>query len=200
MGWLIALAAVALICFVPIGVSARYDGNGPLVKVIAGPFRTTVVPGKKKAKAKKPAKDKKESDPKSATSGQKAKGGSWADFRPLVDAVLDFLGDFGRKLRVNRLELDVVLAGEDPCDLAINYGRANAALGGLISQLERIFVIKKRNTQVQCDFLAEKTLVAARLDLTITIGRLFHLGFRHGIRGLRELINIMKLRKGGAVK
>lgn len=200
MGWLIALAAVVLIGFVPIGVSARYDGDGPLVKVIAGPFRATVVPGKKKAKANKPAKDKKESAPKSATSGQKAKGGSLTDFRPLVDAVLDFLGDFGRKLRVNRLELDVVLAGEDPCDLAINYGRANAALGGLISQLERFFVIQKRNTQVQCDFLAEKTLVAARLDLTITIGRLFHLGFRHGIRGLRELINIMKLRKGGAVK
>lgn len=200
MGWLIALAAVMLIGLIPIGVSARYDGDGPLVKLIAGPFRATVVPGKKKAKAKKPAKEKKESAPKSAISGQSTKGGSVTDFLPLVNVVLDFLGDFGRKLRVNRLELDVVLAGEDPCDLAINYGRANAALGGLISQLERFFVIKKRNTQVQCDFLAEKTLVAARLDLTITIGRLFSLGFRHGIRGLRELINIMKLRKGGAVK
>ena len=198
MGWLKALAAVVLIGFVPIGVSARYDEKGPLVKLIAGPIRITVFPGKKKGK--KPAKDKKEAAPKSASSVQKTKGGSATDFLPLVDAVFDFLGDFGRKLRVNRLELDVVLAGDDPCDLAVNYGRANAALGGLISQLERFFVIKKRNTQIQCDFLAEKTLVAARVDLTITIGRLFHLGFRHGIRGLRELMNIMKLRKGGAVK
>ena len=198
MGWLIALAVVLLIGFVPIGVSTRYDGDGPLVKLIAGPFRATVVPGKNKGK--KPAKEKKENLQKTAGSGQSTKGGSITDFRPLVDVVLDFLGDFGRKLRVNRLELNVILAGEDPCDLAINYGRANAALGGLISQLERFFVIKKRNTQIQCDFMAEKTLVLARLDLTITIGRLFHLGFRHGIRGLRELMNIMKLRKGGAVK
>lgn len=198
MGWLIAMAVVVLIGFIPVGISARYDGDGPLVKLIAGPVRATVVPGRKKDK--KPAKEKKEDTPKSAVSGQSTKGGSIADFFPFVRIVLDFLGDFGRKLRVNRLELDVVLAGDDPCDLAINYGRANAALGGLISQLERFFVIKKRNMQVQCDFLADKTLVTARLELTITIGRLFHLGLRHGIRGLRELINIMKLRKGGAVK
>ena len=200
MGWLVALAVVVLIGFVPIGVCARYDESGPLVKLIAGPFRATVVPGKKITKVKKPAKEKKDAASKSAAGRQGSKGGSVTDFLPLVEVVFDFLGDFRRKLRVNCLELDVVLAGEDPCDLAINYGRANAALGGLISQLERFFVIKKRNMQIQCDFLADKTLVTARVDLTITIGRLFHLGFRHGIRGLRELIRIMKLRKGGAVK
>ena len=199
MGWLIALAVIGLIAVIPIGVSARYDEAGPLVKLIAGPFRVTVVPGEKKDKpGKKPkTKDK----PKTAGSaGASAKGGSLTDFLPLVDIVRDFLGDFGRKLRVNRLELKLILAGDDPCDLAINYGRANAALGGLISQLERFFVIKKRDMQVQCDFLGDKTLIFARVDLTITVGRLFSLGFRHGIRGLRQLIHIMKLRKGGAVK
>ena len=200
MSWLVALAVVVLIGFVPIGVSARYNESGPLVKLIAGPFRATIVPGKKKEKKKIPTKEKKDAASKSAAGRQGSKGGSVTDFLPLVEVVFDFLGDFRRKLRVNFLELDVVLAGEDPCDLAINYGRANAALGGLISQLERFFVIKKRNMQVQCDFLADKTLVTARVDLTITIGRLFHLGFRHGIRGLRELIRNMKLRKGGAVK
>ena len=77
MGWLIALAAVVLIGFVPIGVSARYDEKGPLVKLIAGPIRITVVPGKKKGE--KPAKDKKEAAPKSASSVQKTKGGNQRD-------------------------------------------------------------------------------------------------------------------------
>lgn len=200
MGWLIALAVVALIAVIPIGVSARYDEGGPLVRLIAGPFRVTVVPGKKKGKNPKQPKQKEEKPAKLSSGGTAAKGGSLTDFLPLVQVVWDFLGDFGRKLRINRLELNLILAGEDPCDLAINYGKANAALGGLISQLERFFVIKKRDMQVQCDFLADKTLIFVRADLTITIGRLFHLGIRHGIRGLRELINIMKLRKGGAVK
>ena len=113
---------------------------------------------------------------------------------------LRFLNNFRRKLRLNVLELKLIMAADDPCDLAVNYGRANAALGGLISQLERFFIIKKRDMQVQCDFLGDKTLIFARVDLTVTVGRLFSLGIRHGIRGLRQLIHIMKLRKGGAVK
>ena len=199
MGWLIALAVIGLIAVIPIGVSARYDEAGPLVKLIAGPFRVTVIPGEKKDK---PGKNPKTKDkPKTAgLAGASSKGGSLTDFLPLIDVVRDFLGDFGRKLRVNRLELKLILAGDDPCDLAVNYGRANAALGGLISQLERFFIIKKRDMQVQCDFLGDKTLVFARVDLTVTVGRLFSLGIRHGIRGLRQLIHIMKLRKGGAVK
>lgn len=36
------------------------------------------------------------------------------DFLPLVKVALNFLGDFRRKLRVNRLELKLILAGGDP--------------------------------------------------------------------------------------
>jgi len=53
---------------------------------------------------------------------------------------------------------------------------------------------------VECDFTAEKTLIDAHLELTITLGRLMHLGLRHGIRVLREYSKIVKLRKGGAVQ
>jgi hypothetical protein len=198
MGWLVALAAVVLIGFVPLGVSARYDEKGPLLKLIAGPIRITLLP--KQKKSNQPAKEKKETASNGTSSSQKVKGGSASDFRPLVDAVLDFLRDFGRKLRVNRLELNLVLAGDDPCDLAVNYGRAWAALGNLVPVLERFFVIKKRDMQVQCDFTAEKTVVYGRLDLSITLGRLLSLGVRYGIRVLREFIQITKLRKGGTVK
>ena len=115
--------------------------------------------------------------------------------------MLDFLGDFFcRKLRVNVLKLKLILAGDDPCDLAVNYGRAWAALGNLVPQLERFFVIQKRDMQVECDFTADKTLIDAQLDLTITLGRLLGLGVRYGTRVLREFLKIVKLKKGGAVK
>ena len=50
MGWLIALGVIALLAVLPLGVSARYNAKGLLVKVIAGPVRFTVFPLKKKEK------------------------------------------------------------------------------------------------------------------------------------------------------
>ena len=129
---------------------------------------------------------------------KKKSGGSIYDFLPIVDLVLDFIAAFGRKLRVNQLQLKLILAGGDPSDLAVNYGRGWAVLGNLMPLLEKAFVIQKRNLEVECDFLADKTTVLARLDLSITIGRILSLLTIRGIPILRELLKLMKLRKGGA--
>lgn len=199
MGWLIALGVLTGLAILPLGVSARYNTNGPLVRLIVGPIRLTVFPRiKKPAKPQmgKPRPKTKATAAKPREAGEK--GGSITDFLPLVRTALDFLGDFKRKLRVNRLEMRFVLAGDDPCDLAVNYGRAWAALGNLMPHLERIFVIKKRDLEVECDFTSNKTSVLARLDLTITLGRVLLTSVHHGFRAVREYLNILKLRKGGA--
>ena len=182
LGWLIALGVLTLLAIAPIGVSALYNDEGPLVRLILGPIRWTVYPAKKK-KAK--TETEKKTKTKTAKPAQKKeasqKGGSWEDFLPLVKTVLEFLVDFRGKLRVSRLELKLILAGDDPSDLAINYGRAWAALGNLMPQLERLFIIKKRDVEVECDFTAESTVIYARLDLTVTLGRLIRLALRHGV-------------------
>ena len=103
---------------------------------------------------------------------------------------LDFLGDFRRKLRVNRLVLRLTLAGDDPCDLAVNYGRAWAAVGNLLAALERAFVIQKRDVEVQCDFLGEETKVVFAMDLTITLGRVLGLLVKYGIRAVTILLKM----------
>lgn len=203
MGWLIALAVIVLLAVLPLGASVKYDSGGLLVRLIAGPARITLFPRKKKDKEeKKPKKEtkKEEPAPKTEAAPKEKTGGKLTDFLPLVQVALDFLGEFRRKLRVNRLEMKIIMAGGDPCDLAVNYGRAWAALGNLVPLLERCFVIKKRDLEVECDFVAEETLIYARLDLTITLGRILSLAVRYGIRALREFLKIMKLRKGGAVK
>ena len=117
-----------------------------------------------------------------------------------MKVALDFLGDFRRKLRLNNLELKLILAGDDPCDLAVNYGRAWAVVGNLMPQLEKWFVIKKRNIEVECDFEATQTLVIARLNLTITLGRLLAAVVKAAVRALVVFLKIKKKRKGGAVK
>ena len=119
---------------------------------------------------------------------------------PLVKTGLDFLGDFRRKLHVRRLELNIVLGGGDPCDLATNYGKAWAALGNLWPKLEQLFVIKKRDVEIQCDFEASQTLVTACVEVTITLGRLLALVAVYGFRGIKEFTKLQDIRKGGTVK
>lgn len=214
MGWLITLLILILLGILPLGVSVIYDEDGAVVRVIAGLLKIKVYPlPKKEKKEKKPKKEKKQtgkkaektgdqtaSDGKQKESGKKKKsGGPVTDFLPLVKVVLKFLDGFRRKLRLDVLEVKVIMAADDPCDLAVNYGRAWAAVGNLMPQVERIFVIRKRNIEVECDFTADRTRVLARLDLTITLGRILGLVFVLIGRAAVELIKIMMKRKGGAV-
>ena len=220
MGGLITLGILVLLAVLPLGVSVNYDSDGPLVKIIAGPIRLTVFPRRSKQK-KEPKKEEKKPDPEQAKKAaeeaalpkppqppkpvkekkpKEKKGGSLTDFIPFVKLGLNFLGDFRRKLRLNNLELKLVLASTDPCDLAVNYGKTWAAVGNLMPALERWFVIKKRNVEVECDFTASQTLVTARLDISITLGRLISLIAVYGVRALKEFLNFKKKRKGGAVK
>ena len=202
MGWLIGLGIVILLAVLPLGVRIRYDCDGIAVTVLAGPVRILVFPRPKKEKKKKekPKPEKKKTAPSEKEPPKKEKaGGSLTDFLPLVKLALELLNCFRRKLRVDNLQLKLVLAGDDPCDLAVNYGRAWAALGNLLPRLERVLVIRKRDLNVECDFTADSTVVTAGLDITITLGRLIALAVVYGLRGLKEFLSISKKRKGGAV-
>lgn len=218
MGWWIALGIVVLLAVLPIGVCALYDSDGAVVRVIAGPVRVTLFPRKKKAdkpkKEKKPKKEPKQPEVAPAQEpapvskkaakpaekkSQEKKGGSLLDFLPLVSVALDLLGELlGKTLHVDVLYLKVTMAGGDPCDLATNYGKAWAALGNLWPRLEEWLTIKKRDVQLQCDFTSDETLVSARVDITLTLGRLISLVVRYGIRALKEFLKIRKKQKGGA--
>ena len=216
MGWLITLGILTLLAVLPLGVSVNYDSDGPLVKIIAGPVRLTVFPRRSKQKKEKKkaqptaAAEKKEEEnlpkppqppkPVKEKKPKEKKGGSLTDFIPFVKLGLNFLGDFRRKLRLNNLEVKLVLASSDPCDLAVSYGKTWAAVGNLLPALERWFVIKKRNVEVECDFTASETLVTARLDISITLGRLLSLVAVYGVRAVKEFLNFKKKRKGGAAK
>ena len=194
MTLLIVLAALCCLAFLPLGFRAVYRQDDPGVWLLVGPLKFRVDPGKPtdNEQPKEPAKKKKSSESASK------RGGSYRDFLPVVRSIIDFLSQFRRKIRVNHLEMKLILVGNDPCDLAVNYGRAWAALGSLMPQLERLFVIRKRNVEVECDFASEETVIFARADVTITLARTLHLLSRHGIKVLKELLKLKKLRKGGA--
>ena len=214
MGWLITLAILFLLAILPLGVSVHYNADGALVKIILGPAKLTVVPAKKKPPKEKKEKPQKEKKPKKKAAPKpkqvgadappqpktekKEEGGSILDFLPLVKTLFDFLGDFRRKLRVNNLQLKLIMAGGDPYNLAMNYGRTWAAVGNLLPRLERWFVIGKRDIEVECDFVASQTTVIAHMDISISLGRLLAAVFTFAFKALVTFLKIQKKRKGGA--
>lgn len=207
MGWIITLGILVALMILPLGVAVRYNDAGISLKVIAGPVRIPILPAKKKdpeeeqkTKQKKRTQKKKSntSTPKKKAEKPKEKGGPITDFLPLVKTALDLLNSFRKKLRVNQLELKLILAGDDPCDLAVNYGKANAAMGNLLPLLERCFAIKKRNVEVECDFEASQTLIIARADITITLGWILGILIFYGVRAVTQFFKIKNKRKGGA--
>ena len=206
MGWIITLLILFLLAILPLGAKVLYNQEGFFLHVIAGPLRIPILPGKPKDPAKKKEQPKKTKEkvpqkpaPKpSEKPKEKKKGGSVTDFLPLVKTALDLLNAFRRKLRINHLELNLIMAGGDPCDLGINYGRANAAMGNLLPMLEKVFVIKKRDIKIQCDFEASETTIYARADITITLGWILAILVYYGIRAVKQFLTINNKRKGGA--
>lgn len=210
MGWGIFFVCLLVLAWIPLGIRVSYGEAGFEARVIAGPVKITLFPRKKRKKKPKTT-DSSEKTTEETTKAPSEKkgsktettgkdepgmqsGGSLEQFVPWIRLGLDFLGALRRKIRLDNLYLHVVLAGDDPCDLAVNYGRAWAVVGDLLPKLERVFVIGKRDIQVNCDFAAEKITVAARGDMTITLGRTLCLGVIYGIRALKIILK----RKGGA--
>lgn len=210
MGWGIFFVCLLVLAWIPLGIRVSYGEAGFEARVIAGPVKITLFPRKKRKRKPKTtdSSEKTTQETRKASSEKKRpktettekdepgmqSGGSLELFVPWIRLALDFLGALRRKIRLDNLYLHVVLAGDDPCDLAVNYGRAWAAVGDLLPKLERVFVIGKRDIQVNCDFAAEKITVAARGDMTITLGRTLCLGVIYGIRALKIILK----RKGGA--
>ena len=207
MFWLILLAVLVLLAILPLGASVQYDASGIRLRIVAGPLSIQILrPSGEKPKKSKPPKAKAPKEPKKAPKAEKPAapatqpetGGSWTDFLPLVQIALDLLNDLRRKLRVRELKLHLTMAGDDPCDLAISYGRMNASLAALLAQLERFLVIQKRDVHIDCDFAASQTLVVARVDVTITLGRILSIAAVYGIKALGAFLKIKKQREGGA--
>ena len=53
MGWLITLGILLLLAILPVGVRLRYNSEGVLVKLIAGPVKIVLFPRPKKEKKDK---------------------------------------------------------------------------------------------------------------------------------------------------
>ena len=203
IGWLIVLAVVLLLVsipFWPVGLVAVYRQNGLELAVRLGFLKFKLDPeGSRLRDIIVPVLEK-EVEVFAATVKAKAskeQGGKLSDLLPLLKALWHLLGDLRRKVRVKQLDMNLVLAGEDPCTLALNYGKSWAAVGSVTALLESFLVIKKRNIQVNTDFLGDTTRVYLKIYANMTIARLFGLLMHYGLPLREEYHKFLNSNEGG---
>lgn len=200
MIWLVIVIVLLLLLCIPIGVSAQYNDSGFRASLKLGFIRVPLYPAKAPAKEKPRKAEKTNSTQLKKATGKEGQNSSKSltDFLPVLRLIFDFLVDFRKKLRVNLLELHVVLAGGDPCDTAINYGRTQIAAGTLIPLLDRFLIIKHKDIHIGCDFVAPQSTYAGKIELSITVAFILQLLGFHGVRFLLNYLKIYNKRKGGA--
>lgn len=201
------LTFLLLILAVPAGAWIRYSSEGFILKVVYGFLKIQIVPAKKKKpkkekkkKAPKPKKEKKPAKKKEAPKAPKPdeippRGGSLKDILEYLPVGKNLLAAIHRRLVLQKLVVLVNLAGDDPSDLAIQYGKANAILAGLLPILEASFNIKKRDMRVFCDFAADSTEIFAELEITANPIRLIGVVLRYGIQALKIFLKQRKNKK-----
>lgn len=189
------LGMLFLLLCLPAGVYLRYSAEGMSLKLVYGPLRFQLLPsrgGKKTKKEKKPGKAApkkvKSTKPVPKVEHTSPKGGKLKDLMEYIPIGRNFLGAIRRSLLMRRLVLLVNLAGNDPCDLALLYGKANAGVACAMPLLERAFRIRQRDIQVFCDFTADSTEVYAELEIVACPARLIAVALRYGWRLLRTFM------------
>ena len=176
--YIVLLLIVLLLAlgWIPLGADAAYHG-GLQVRVRVGFLRFTVYPapekGKKKTKAAKPK----------TAAGEKKRALRFPNRRQiaytlevLLPALRKALERLGRWIQIPVLRLRVVFAGEDPADVAVLYGKAQAAAAAALPLLERCVRIGETDVRLTADYTAEETAASGELRVRIRLGALLVLG------------------------
>lgn len=193
MGWLIALGILLFLALLPIGICVCYDQIGLQLGALFGLIRFQLFPGKSNPKEKHYKKEKKPHAASRAPKNnaqKKNNGGSLAKFCPLLQVAVRFLNSFRKKLIVSRFHFNLILAADDPADLAMHYASGWGIVGEIMPIIENLFTIKKRDIQVQCDFTAEETRLFLNMRIVMPLAILLGLIIRYGIQTLWEYFKI----------
>lgn len=158
-------AVLALISLIRVGVQVLYVPSGLTLRLKLGPVRVTLLP-RKKANKKKKKKEKKEAAP-----AERHKGDMLGQVRRVLPLVAEGAGRLKRKVRLDRIYLDVTAAASDPASAALAFGGANAAVGMIWPLVEQNFNVKDRRIRTRVDFEANRPTASLDAAATLTIGQ-----------------------------
>lgn len=178
---LIVLLVLFALGQIRIGAQVEYCEDGLFVRVRTGAFLIPVFPVKREKGKEKKAK-------KAKSPEREKKGGTLKLVLDLFPLVLETAGKFRRKLRVDRLEMKLIICDADPADAAIRYGQANALMGSLWQPITQTFHVKDGHAHIGVDFEGETPVVYILASLSLTIAQTLGLILVFGIKGLGILV------------
>lgn len=200
-GWIVLLIILGLLLTVlltPAGVRFTYDQGEMSLDVRFGPIRRRIFPGKEKPekpeKEKKPGKkrqkppkgekekkEEKEKPPKAKISREQILY-ALEKLPPILGRAL---GGTRRRVRIKPLKVHLLVAGPDPADTAVLYGKLEAALLAFLPVLRRAVHIRDEDIRLFLDFSQEQMDCIAELGTTLRPWDLLAVGGRAGISLLR---------------
>lgn len=163
-----------------------YSEHGLQVRIKLGTLQFTIYPiklHKKKVMRGKPD----TSIPEKKKPGVKVN--SWALIQELLPMVGEAASRLKRKIRVDRLDLDLTIGASTPALAAIAFGGANAALGMLIPVLENHFEIKERRIRTRCNFNHTQPEAELSTAFSLTIGQGVVMMLNLGTQALRTYVH-----------
>ena len=180
--FLLLLLVMFLIGRVRLGGMVEYSAQGLLVQLRLGAVWYQIYPGKKKEKRKKsPQKQKKkknEPSKKKIKDPEHKAGSSLSQGKRYLPLVGEAAGGLKKRISIDRLLLDLVVASENAAGTAMTYGYANAVLGMLWSVFEENFRVKEHRLRTVVDFMATNSTVYLNAAFSIRIGQLVSFALR----------------------
>lgn len=199
MPWLYILLGILLVLFLlllmPVKLKATYNEDFRCVLKIGFVKFSLYPPKPKKKKKKKPKKadEEQKSEETKKESFIKEKGISWLIdlIKKIADLAVGALKDFFRHIIVKKLLLSISIAGSDAADTAVKYGYCCSAVYPAFGIIVGAVKCKKYGVDISPNFEEKaKSAVDMELEARIKILWLLALVIKHGIKGLKLLIDL----------
>lgn len=154
--WLLLLAVLSLLLFAPMYLYVYYDGEFRLaVRVLFIKFRIPL----DKAKADKKPKKKKKPKPKKPQKTETDGKNFLSQLSYIKELVASAYTHIVKAFRIKRFRADITVASEDPFKTAMLFGAVNATAFTIVSAIDALITVDKRDISVSADYNSEKTIV-----------------------------------------
>ena len=164
---------LGIVLFTPAGVRLSYESGALRVAVRFGSVRVDVYPPKKKQPEKEP-KAKKEKVKAAEPAAEKTKTPVnreqiFYSLEVLPPILGKALRRVGKSLRFDPLKIYLLVAGRDPADTAVLYGRLEAVLAAGLPVFHRLSHIKNQDIRLFLDFSREEMDCIADVGVSLRL-------------------------------
>ena len=187
------IGAVLLLVFIlllhSIRLKIHFSNDGFKLDLYYSFLHFRIIPKKTKSKKKiKSNADKKTSPEKKIEKSISISGyyKTFLQFRDAIIRIIQSLGTLISHIRINPLQFDLIMAGKDAADLAIEYGKLCSVFYPFLSFLNEQISIKNQKINISVDYTKPKYEI--NLDLKLKIRVIYLISFAFKI--LFELIKV----------